>query len=1051
MSVKKFKFVSPGVFTNEIDNSRLPSEPEGVGPVVIGRLPHGPAMRPVQVTSFEEFIDIFGAPEPGGKGGDVWRDGNKSSPTYAGYAAQAWLRNSSPITVMRLVGMEHSNAATAGLAGWKTTYAPSNSTGSAATAVFNGGAYGLWVAESASCIGTLGHESSGALAAVWYIENGAIAIAGRTGSQGVAGLTVSGSNALVQAKGTYAEYEAIIYHDTGSGAQTYGNLAEKERIRFNFNRDSEKYIRKVFNTNPQLTNKALTDNSSQTNYWLGQTFDHHLETRVGTLSTLGTGTYGVIWGLGSGSTGGEANASNHLGDQRNGDAAACQTGWYIAQDLTSDTSSFKPYNMQKLFKFHGLDDGEWIQNNLKVSISDLKVSRNSDVDPYGTFTVQVRRVYDTDNSPQIVEQYTNCSLNPASPNYIARKVGDSYVTWDEDDSRIVERGNYENNSKYFRVEMNTEVDRGSTNPLNLPFGVHGPLRFSGFVIISGSHTIPMSGTLPRADDFGPALAAGGYLYASHASIFTGHDPGEGTSFVLGGDQIALTASNSAFNGDPLSGNLTALASPNAQVNPGQFGSHLPEDGLFTGSYTWPKVALRQSASHGNLTSRKDAYFGVDLTQVGNNNLRFEDSNLDILRSLPKSINSFTPTTGSGVSWSGDHKSEHSWVFTLDDVGSGSTAAEASRAASDADYKVGKRAAGMSYTAIAGTYNDVLDQGFDSFTTVFHGGQDGMDITEKEPFADRNTSGGTALANSPWYTIKRAIDTISDPEVVECNLVAMPAIRETTLTDHLLNTCDARGDALAIVDIEGGYDPAYENNKSEANRMSATAVNDVVSNLKTRRINTSYGACYWPWVQVRDSSDGTSFWAPPSIAALGALSYSEANSELWFAPAGFNRGGLSSGAAGLTITGIRQRLTSAERDKLYEQNINPIAQFPAEGIVIFGQKTLQADATALDRINVRRLLIFVKKEISRMASTVLFDQNVAATWDRFKRQAEPFLKSVQARLGLVDFKVILDETTTTSDLIDRNIMYAKILLKPTRAIEFIALDFVITRSGASFED
>ena len=182
-----------------------------------------------------------------------------------------------------------------------------------------------------------------------------------------------------------------------------------------------------------------------------------------------------------------------------------------------------------------------------------------------------------------------------------------------------------------------------------------------------------------------------------------------------------------------------------------------------------------------------------------------------------------------------------------------------------------------------------------------------------------------------------------------------------------------------------------------------------------------------------------------------MSYSEANSELWFAPAGFNREGLSSGAAGLTITGTRQRLTSAERDKLYEQNINPIAQFPAEGIVIFGQKTLQADATALDRINVRRLLIFVKKEISRMAATVLFDQNVAATWDRFKRQAEPFLKSVQARLGLVDFRVILDGTTTTPDLIDRNILYAKILLKPTRAIEFIALDFVITRTGASFED
>jgi len=1042
MSVKKFKFVSPGVFTNEIDNSRLPSTPEGIGPVVIGRLPHGPAMRPVQVSSFEEFVNIFGAPEPGGKGGDVWRDGNKSSPTYAAYAAQAWLRNNSPITVMRLVGKEHSDATTAGLAGWKTSNGPTNHVES------NGGAYGLFVAKSQSGpVTATGIEASGALAAVWYVENGAIGLAGVTGSATQAGATLSGTNVLVQARATYAEYEAVIFQYTGSSA------SEKERIRFNFNRDSEKYIRKVFNTNPQLTNTALVDKDSQVNYWLGESFDHHLESRLGTtLMNTTTSSYGVIWSISSGS-------AVWKGDQRKGDAAPCQTGWFIAQDLGSDTANYKPYNMQKLFKFHGLDDGEWIQNNLKISIADIKASTNSDVNPYGTFTVQVRRIHDTDNSPQIVEQYTNCNLNPASPNYIATKIGDSYVTWDEDDARIVNRGNYENNSKYFRIEMNTEVDRGSTNPLNLPFGVHGPLRFSAFVCVSGSQANgvnSVSGAMPRIDDYDITAGAGTGDYGKYNAL--GQTVGSHL-FVRGANNIAATASirqasAAAHGGDPLGTHGAFGGSAEFKV----FGSHIEgafganaASVCFTGSYSFPKVALRVSASHGNMTSKKDAYFGVDLTQVGNSNLRFEDSNLDILRAMPKSVDNFTATTGSGLTHVDGAKTEYSWIFSLDDVGSGSVADEASRAASDADYAAGKRVAGMSYTAIAGTYNDVLDQGFDSFTTVFHGGQDGMNILEKEPFADRNTADGTATTSYEWYSIKRAIDTIADPEVVECNLVAMPGIRETTLTDHLLNTCDARGDALAIVDIEGGYDPAYENNKSEADRMSDTAVNDVVTNIKSRRLNTSYGACYWPWVQVRDSADGTSFWAPPSIAALGALSYSEANSELWFAPAGFNRGGLSSGAAGLTITGLRQRLTSAERDKLYEQNINPIAQFPAEGIVIFGQKTLQADATALDRINVRRLLIYVKKEISRMASTVLFDQNVAATWDRFKRQAEPFLKSVQARLGLVDFKVILDETTTTSDLVDRNIMYAKILLKPTRAIEFIALDFVITRSGASFED
>jgi phage tail sheath protein FI len=137
--------------------------------------------------------------------------------------------------------------------------------------------------------------------------------------------------------------------------------------------------------------------------------------------------------------------------------------------------------------------------------------------------------------------------------------------------------------------------------------------------------------------------------------------------------------------------------------------------------------------------------------------------------------------------------------------------------------------------------------------------------------------------------------------------------------------------------------------------------------------------------------------------------------------------------------------------LYDVNINPIATFPAEGIVVFGQKTLQTSQSALDRINVRRLLIFVKKQVSRISNKILFDQNVQATWDRFTSQVEPFLDRIKLGFGLTDFKVVLDRTTTTPDLIDRNILYAKIFLKPARSIEFIAIDFIITNTGAAFED
>jgi len=185
--------------------------------------------------------------------------------------------------------------------------------------------------------------------------------------------------------------------------------------------------------------------------------------------------------------------------------------------------------------------------------------------------------------------------------------------------------------------------------------------------------------------------------------------------------------------------------------------------------------------------------------------------------------------------------------------------------------------------------------------------------------------------------------------------------------------------------------------------------------------------------------------------MGTLGSSAAKSELWFAPAGFNRGGLSKGAGGLTVTNVRTKLTSQQRDDLYDVRINPIASFPTEGIVVFGQKTMQLQRSALDRINVRRLMIFLKKKISQIANTILFDQNVQSTWRRFSSKAESLLADVTARFGLEDYKLVLDESTTTADLRDRNVMYAKIFLKPAKSIEFIALDFFITNSGASFED
>ena len=436
-----------------------------------------------------------------------------------------------------------------------------------------------------------------------------------------------------------------------------------------------------------------------------------------------------------------------------------------------------------------------------------------------------------------------------------------------------------------------------------------------------------------------------------------------------------------------------------------------------------------------MANPKDAYFGADVSRKSGGTFltEFEASNIDLVRSLPGGYEAATVSSNpkTGVV-------KYQYTFSLDDL-----AATAGGVA----WNEGSRRAGSSLTARSGSYKNLLDAGYDKFTTVLHGGYDGLDITEAEPFRNDGLTDGTVKTNYAYNSIKRAFDSVSDPEVAVFNLATMPGLTNTSLTAHLMNICEDRGDSLALVDLEGGYVPSTE---KIASRTRGN-VNTTVTNLRNRGLNTSYGAAYYPWVQVKDTISDAMLWVPPSVVALGTLSFTENRQELWFAPAGFNRGGLSQGTAGLPVMNVSTKLTSKERDKLYEANINPIASFPSEGIVIFGQKTLQVTPSALDRINVRRLLIFVKREISRMAATLLFDQNVRQTWNRFLGEVEPFLSSIRARLGLDDFRVLLDETTTTDELKDRNILYAKIFLKPTKAIEYIALDFNITNSGASFED
>lgn len=987
MPAKDFKFISPGVFINEIDNSQLPREGGDIGPVVVGRSERGPGLIPTRVSSFQEFVEVFGPPHQGGSSADPSRDGTIAGPTYASYAAQAWLRNNSPVTFVRLVGRESDGASSGGRAGWQTDKVAPTPGGSA------GGAYGLFVFASASAPENNGiSATTGTLAAVWYVNTGSVALSGTvvSGSNMVngtgEGADIARSNAFVKATGE-KEFKVII---RGSGGTT------DIETKFNFTESSEDFIRKVFNTDPTLTNSAITsvNLNSYKNYWLGETFEDEVELLLDSADE-GSEQYGVIIPLHNDLNG---------GDNRR-DYQESKTGWFIAQDLTDNSGSFDANDMQKLFRLVGRNVGRWASKNAKISISDIRAS-NDPANPYGSFSVVVRAMNDTDNRVKILEQFNNCNLNPQSENFLGRKIGTKYLEWDDTERRYVEYGDFQNNSDYVYVDFGEDSANGAPllegklNPELLPFGVFGPPTFG---------TAEADQTAAQAK----TLLTGGLDYSELEE--EGHQSlGGFMNIVSGGAEYPVTLK-------------------------------------------FPSLRLRVSASEGNPTDPRSVFYGVDTTF--NREGRPSKTIGEYTLSKPADVANYVAQPAD------EPATINSYIFTLDDMcisqDDAQTASVLSgtlvyKSGSRQDVPTGAQREGMVYirqtNKASGSYRTILDLGADRFTTVMHGGSDGLDITEAEPFKNEQwLAGVTEKSNYAFNSVKVAVDSLRDPEFVEFDLAAMPGITNNTLNRNLVDMCEARGDALAIIDLQGGYVPTTENTDTLSTRLGS--VQATIDNKRQNlQMNSSFGCAYYPWVQIQDTINGGILWAPPSVAALGAMSYGQATQELWFAPAGFTRGGLSANAAaGIPVVGVRERLVSKDRDKLYEANINPIAQFPAEGIVIFGQKTLQMTPSALDRINVRRLLIFLKKEISRAAATLLFDQNVQVTWNRFVGQVEPFLASVQSRLGLTDYRLILDETTTTPDLIDRNIMYAQIFLKPARAIEFIAIDFVITDSGASFED
>ena len=665
MSVKNYRFVSPGIFVNEIDNSQTPASPAGIGPVVIGRAEKGPALRPITVNSFEEFVNVFGTPTPGGTGDDVWRTGNNTTATtYGMYAAQAYLRNSSPLTYIRLLGAEDSTVSGLGgaaEAGWQLT---------------SGRAYGLVLFQTASA----GLELTGALAGIVYTQSGyEVQLSGTVVSASIANNKIESAATAI----TGSDVVVLSTNDTAKEFKTIiTNGSTSETITFNFNKSDSRYVRKVLNTNPQLLNSDITNTANLKNYFLGETFDRHV---TDVLSDADSAILGAFIRLESGGT------SALSGDDFQYNLIAPETPNIVSCRLSP---SDEPTT---LFKFVARgESGDWLNKNIKISIQDIKRSTNNETD-YGSFSVVIRHLSDSDNVVRVIEQFNNCNLNPDSLNYIARKIGDSRSTWDTTERRYIAAGNYRNNSQYVYVEVASDVDAGLINPALIPFGFEGIVKYQNESFSS------------------VATRQANWISGSNTDALSNYTTG--APFIVSGSAV-------------------------------------------TASVAYPAPILRVSASDGSLNNPTEAYFGFQTSEaVGSTT--FDKSTIDLLRPRGGIVGETGTSTADFY--------DRTVRFSLDDV-------------SGSGVYVSGSSATTSLTFVNGAVSGVLDAGYDRFTLPIFGGFDGTDITEMDPFSSaRMPSSPSDTTSYSFYSVRRSIDTVSDPEVVEMNLADIPGQTQEGLT------------------------------------------------------------------------------------------------------------------------------------------------------------------------------------------------------------------------------------------------------------------------------
>jgi phage tail sheath protein FI len=342
-----------------------------------------------------------------------------------------------------------------------------------------------------------------------------------------------------------------------------------------------------------------------------------------------------------------------------------------------------------------------------------------------------------------------------------------------------------------------------------------------------------------------------------------------------------------------------------------------------------------------------------------------------------------------------------------------------------------------------------------FTFFLQGGFDGVNIFDRNEYnindtavkadMDDSNRGQNLGPNVRSYT--KAIDIMKNTTNVDIQVLAIPGIRNPAVTDYATAATTERFDALYLMDVEHCDD---NGNIIAADSSTQVSVKKIADNFSSRALDSNFAAAYFPDVTLTDPNTNTNLVVPPSAVVLGALALNDKLGHPWFAPAGFTRGAL------VSTLEAKVKLSKSNMDDLYDVNINPLVAFPgnssptgnpAGGVVIWGQKTLQAAASALDRVNVRRLMIDLRRQVRDIAQTIMFEPSREATLAKFSSAVKPKLDRIQALAGIDKYKIMIDTSTTTKTDIENNTLRGKIIVKPVKALEYVSLDFVVQNGAA----